>query len=350
MSFQRPSLPELIDRAEAEIASRLGTGPLLPRSVLGVLARVLAGQSHMQHGHLDWIAEQILPDTADAEHLDRHASIWAVLRKAATYARGTVQFTGSDGSVIPAGTEVQSAGALKFTTDAEGTIAGGTADVAVTAVEAGAGGNLPASTPLTLVSPIAGVDSALAVDASGLAGGADTEDDEDLRTRLLARIQDPPHGGSDADYRLWALEVTEVTRAWVFPLELGLGTVTVRFVVDDHATSIIPDAAKVAAVQAYLDERRPVTAAVTAVAPVELQLDPEIQLTPATSTVKAAVQASLEDLLQREAEPGGTLLLSHIREAISVAAGETDHVLVSPTANVVATDSQILTLGTITWS
>ena len=45
-----------------------------------------------------------------------------------------------------------------------------------------------------------------------------------------------------------------------------------------------------------------------------------------------------------------TLLLTHIAEAISRATGETDHVLISPTANVTAAANQLLTFGGILWS
>ena len=139
----------------------------------------------------------------------------------------------------------------------------------------------------------------------------------------------------------------------MYPGELGLGTVTVRFVRDDDGTgsAIIPAAAEVVAVQAHIDALRPVTAQVTVVAPTAVPLNFQIQgLTPNNATVQAAVQAELQDLLLREAVPGGTILLSHIRAAISAAAGETDYVLLSPSANVTNTTGNMSTMGTITWS
>ena len=48
--------------------------------------------------------------------------------------------------------------------------------------------------------------------------------------------------------------------------------------------------------------------------------------------------------------PGGTLLISHIREAISIAAGEVDHTLLTPDADQTVTAAQINTLGTLTWT
>jgi uncharacterized phage protein gp47/JayE len=146
----------------------------------------------------------------------------------------------------------------------------------------------------------------------------------------------------------WALAVPGVTRAWVYPLEMGGGTVSVRFVRDNDA-SIIPDAAEVQAVKDYIDARRPVTADLYVVAPTPVTLNFSIHLTPNSAAVKAAVEAELRDLLLREAAPGVTLLISHIREAVSTAAGETDNVVVSPTADQVYTTGQMPVFGSIAW-
>lgn len=349
MPYSRPTLQEIISRTSADAVARLGLEELLRRDDVQVLARVLSGASHSLHGHVAWLAEQVIIDTAEAEYLERWANIWGVERKPAAAAVGNVTITGSNGTVVPAGTSLVRTDGVEYTTDAEATIASGTATAAVTAVVAGAAGNAVAGVAVNLTTAIAGLSSQATVASGGLVSGADIETDDALRARLLARIQAPPHGGASADYVAWALEVAGVTRAWVYPAELGLGTVTVRFVRDDDA-SIIPDAAEVTAVQTYIDARRPVTADVTVAAPVAVPLNLTIQLTPNTSVVQAAVQAELADLLRREAEPGGTILISHIREAISLAAGETNHVLTVPSADVTHTTGQIATLGTITWA
>jgi uncharacterized phage protein gp47/JayE len=351
MPFSRPSLPELIDRAASDLEARLpGTDARLRRSNLAVLARVHAGAVHGLYGYLDWLSKQLMPDTAEAEYLERWAAVWGVDRKAASAAAGLVIVTAAPPLTLPAGTLWQRADGVQFASDLEVAVASAAASIAVTASAAGADGNTAVNTPLTLVSPVAGLSSTALVDTGGLAGGADTEADASLRERLLARIQQPPHGGADFDYIAWALEVPGVTRAWVYPGELGPGSVTVRFVRDEDV-SLIPDAPEVAAVQAYIENLRPVTAAVTVAAPVAVPLDLTIAgLDPNLAAVRDAVTAELDDLLRREAEPGGTLLLSHLREAISTAAGEYDHVLAAPAANVLHAVGEIAVLGTITWS
>jgi uncharacterized phage protein gp47/JayE len=73
-------------------------------------------------------------------------------------------------------------------------------------------------------------------------------------------------------------------------------------------------------------------------------------LEPDTAKVRYAVLAELAALFIREAVPGRHILISHIREAISVAAGEWDHVLVSPTENLQARPQELLVLGGVEFS
>lgn len=355
MSFTRPNLPELIERVIADIESRMvGADARLRRSNLNVLARVFAGAAHGLYGYLDWIARQILPDQADAEILDRHAGIWLSSgRVAAAYASGPVLLTGTNGVLIESGTVFKRADGATFISQDEATVSGGTASTTVVAAEAGKGGNTSAGTSLTLDSPIDGINAAATVSADGLTGGDDIEDDDALRTRVLERIKNPPMGGSAADYVAWAKEVPGVTRAWCYPGEQGDGTVTVRFVRDNDA-ALIPESSEVAVVQAHIDAVRPVAAHLIVVAPIAVALAFTITVVPATASVKSAIEASLRDLLLREASPEGgagegKILLSHIREAISLAAGETDHTLVVPAADVTLSTGQMATFGSITW-
>lgn len=356
MPFNRPSLSTIVDRCRADIETRLpGSDARLRRRVLSVLADSLAGAVNGLYGYLDFLSKQPLADQAEAEYLDRHASLFGLTRKAASTATGTVTATGTDGSIMPAGTLLQRSDGVEYTTDTDGTIAAGTVDISITAVEPGTAGNCVAATTISLINPIAGVDSDLTIDGSGIGGGAEQEADSDLRTRVLLRKRQPPHGGADFDYINWALEVAGVTRAWCFPLNRGNGTVDVYFVTDDAAGGLIPAAAKVTEVQDYIDALRPVTADVQVLAPTASPIDFTIQLAPDTTAVREAVAAELIDLLRREAEPGdgldlGLMRVSHIREAISIAAGETDHVLTAPAADVVPSAGHICTMGTITWA
>lgn len=345
--FARPSLADLKARIKADLLARLRQEEVLRRSDLEVQATVQAAAVNSLYAFVDWVARQILPDTADAEQLDRHGSIWGVQRKAASKATGTVIFTTSVGAVIPAGAELTHAAGQSYVTTASATATGATTVVAVAAVDAGAAGNLAVGEALALVSPITGVQSTATT--GEIASGADVESDDAYRARILARIQQPPHGGADFDYLTWALEVDGVTRAWVLPLHFGIGTVGVTFVMDGRA-DIIPLVADVAEVQAYIDSLRPVTADAQVFAPSPVPLDLTISISPDTADVRAAIEAEVVDFLRREAEPGGTIRLSRLREAISLAAGEFSHDLTSPTADLTHATGDLAVPGTITWS
>ena len=350
MPFSRPTLTEIVTRTEADLASRLGTGPLLENSVLKVLARAVAGGHHLAHGHIDYVSRQVIWDSAELEFLERWVDIWGFSRKAATFSQGLVEFTGTEGTNIPQGTKVKRADGLEFATDASANIAAGVASVACTATGAGVDWNTPAATALSLSSPIAGIDPAATVGSLGLAAGADQETDAGLLARFLVERRQPPTGGSNTDYTGWALEIAGVTRAWCLPEHQGAGTVGIPFMVDGSVDPF-PDAAKVAEVQAKIDVERPVTAKNSlAFSPFDMPLVVTMEITPNTADVQASVTTALEELVLREAEPGGTLLVSKIREAISTAAGELNHVLVAPVADVTVAAGELTTLGAVSFA
>ncbi len=355
MSYQRPTLAELRARITADLIAKLeeATGTTVIRRALApIIAFVIAGAVHLLYGFVSYTKDQIFDDSCDELHLPRRASIVGVPQVSASYASGSITVTGLNGAVIPAGRRWQKAGGLEYTVTADATISGSTATVQLLASTAGAASNAEAGETFTLVEPIAGVNSSAVVASAGITGGSDVEGLEPWRGRVLDRRRNPPMGGADADYKKWALEVPGVTRAWVYPLWLGPGTVGVCFVRDNDGSgsAIIPDATEVAAVQAYIDARRPVTADVTVFAPTPDYIDHAIALTPNTAAVKAEVAAELADLYYREGEPGGTIYLTHIDEAISIAAGETNHILTAPTADYTAAPGHLPMLGTTSWA
>jgi hypothetical protein len=74
MSFERPTLEELIAQSDADIATRLeGADTQTRRSNLAVLSRVNAGAVYGHYGYHDFMARQLMPDTAESAYLDRWA-------------------------------------------------------------------------------------------------------------------------------------------------------------------------------------------------------------------------------------------------------------------------------------
>lgn len=345
MAFNRPALADLRRRIQADFVSRLELkGGILRRSVVGVLSTVLAGCSHIWHGHLDWLSNQILTTTMDEDFLLREAPLYGIYRKDASAASGFVSFSGESGAVVPSGTTLKRAsdGAL-FTTTADGL-----ASVPVTAQEAGAAGNTDAGAVLSLITPISGVVSSATVGDGGITGGSDIEDVESLRARVIARKQQPPMGGSLSDYVTWALEVAGVTRAWAYRNWQGVGTVGVTFVRDDD-TPIIPDSAEVETVQEYIEEKRPVTADVFVFAPTAKNIDFTIAVSPNTVAVRNAVLSEMQAFFTRDAEPGGTVYLSRVSEAISSALSEIHHKIIGPADDVTCEPTELPMLGEVTF-
>lgn len=345
MPFETPSLPVLIKRTQSDLA-----GDSLRQSDAQVLARTLGGAAYGLYGYLDWIAEQILPDKADESTLERIAALRLNQpRKAAQAATGSVSFSASAGAVLDVDTLLQSNDGRTYKVTGARIAVSGANSTTIAALDAGSVGNADAGLTLNLVQPIAGViGNSFIVQPPGLTGGVGTESLESLRARVIRSYRVIPHGGSAQDYETWALECPGITRAWCRGNFLGPGTVGL-FVMRDDDPQPIPNEEQLADVEAYIEPLRPVTADVRVMAPVQVLVKYTMRVTPNTSAVRAAVETQLRDLHNREAGLGDTLLLSHITEAISSATGESDHSLISPSANVTAQSNQLLTFGGGEW-
>lgn len=358
MPFARPTLSELVTRIRADLRGRLSiAGPLLRRAMVDVLGAVWAGAVHELHGYLRWLALQLFAQTAEREFLLRIAAMFGITPTPAAFATGNFTATGTNGTLIPAGTIIRLDEATAYRVVTGQTISGGgTATLPLIALIAGTTANIPAGTTLTFESPVLGVAATGVVATGGMTGGASEENTEEVRERLLLRLRQPPTGGSDQDYIGWTLRAPGVTRAWVYRHELGLGTVVVRFVLDDPDTGEVgfPSGGDISAVAAIIAAERPTTAYVEVVAPTDLPVPFTISLVPNTADTRAAATSELDDLLRRVAEPGdgagrGTVLLSQIRTAVGNAAGVTDYTITVPSANVVPGTGALPTVGTITW-
>lgn len=345
MAFDRPTLRELITQMTTD-AEREAGAKQLRQSNLRVLPKVFAYACHGLYGFITWILKQLFPDTAEKQFLERQASIQGIYRRAASKATGTLTVSYTEGATLLVGTIFMADDQTRYETTAEPEV--GSYTVPVQCLEVGTIGNREEGQTYTLVSPLTGVDAEAV--GSEMAGGAEAESDESLRERLLYRLRNPPRGGTATDYVAWAKEVPGVTRAWCFPKEQGIGTVVVRFATDGLTDDGVPTSGMVQIVADHIAESAPVTAATTVVAPVAKAVNFKIKdLIPDSESVRAQVEAELKSLFVREATPGEALLISHIRQAISSAAGEEDFELLEPTADVPADSTQLLVVGEVTY-
>jgi len=310
-----------------DVTAALSGAVLIGNSVMRVMSDAMGALAHLVLRYIDWLSLQLLPDTAETEWLDRHGEIWLVNadgtlgRKAATYAEGAIEITGTDGFVIPEATSFTILG-VNYESTAEVVLGDTPTSVPVRSLDAGAIGNQDTGTTVNFDVPIAGVESTGTVIT--ITGGADTETDDQLRARILFRIRNPPMGGSEADYIVWATSVPGVTRAWAAP-EQGIGTMTVRFMMDDLRADNrgLPNSEDCVMVHDYIDTKRPVTVKDLYVeAPVPFPYNISIhELDQDTPEVRARIEQSILEMELEKSKPGQTMYRSWIEEAISVTIG-----------------------------
>lgn len=348
MTYSTPDLDTISRNADAAIRGAMKRDPALPRSMLGVLSKMLSGAVDGLYADIDAAAKDIILTSAGKDAIIRQAGVWGYSLKAPTAAQAVVSIMGSSGT-LHAGALLVRFDGIEYALAADVTLSGGTALGSVTCTSAGAMTTLTDGTVLTLVQPAQGISPNVTVTAYNLTPGTDMETHEELLARLLVRIRQTPQGGAEADYEEWATGVAGVTRAWTIPHWNGQGTVGVLFMCDDR-TNPIPQAGDVANVQAAIDAAGPVGAAKYAVAPTGVPLNFSIHLNPTSSALQTAVQAALAELIATECTPKNyTLPISHIRAAISSVIGTGDYNMPSPSGDVTTSLGSITTMGTITW-
>jgi uncharacterized phage protein gp47/JayE len=224
--------------------------------------------------------------------------------------------------------------------------------VAIRALDPGVIGNMTASQIISFNPPLIGVDRSATVVV--LSGGTDDETDDELRARVLQRIQEPPMGGDATDYVYWTTSVPGVTRAWSYPLEQGMGTVTTRFMMDHLRADNnggFPLEEDVQAVEAFLDTKRPVAVKdVFVVAPIPFPISFTIHtLVVDNAATRQAIQDAVQTMLFEKAIPGSTIYASWIEAAIADAVG-VDHFELVYTTTAMPSPGHLAILGSIIYA
>lgn len=191
------------------------------------------------------LMKNIFPMWAYGEILDYHAFTRNINRKSAVSATVELKITGTPGTEIKAGYEVateaeNNTASVKFKTledivipAAEEGETKGVAMVMASAANAGKSGNVAAETIKLQVTPLKGVSKV--INDVAATGGADQEDNESLRQRIVDydRSLGVSFVGSDSDYKRWAEEVPGVGSATIIPAQDDTGLVTIVLVDPD---------------------------------------------------------------------------------------------------------------------
>jgi len=318
------------------------------RGMLAILLRSVAMEIRAIHDHVAWWGRQYFVDTAEAEFVARHGSIWGVDPRPATAALGEVVVEGEAGTVLPALLELATADGVILRTTAAATIGGGgSVTVAVAALRPGPDGNVEAGARLVTVVPFPEI-LRVTVAAPGLDGGAADESPASHAGRIMARIRQAPHGGAGFDYPAWLAAVFPVRAVRPVTDWIGRGSVGVIVAMSDEAGA--PRAPSEPELDAMLDYLgppgsqtgvRPVTAHVVVLAAELEPIDITVRLRPDTAATRAAVTDAFARFVatigdeedEVNAWPiGATIEPSRISEAISAASGEYAHDLILPAA------------------
>ncbi|HDT6528028.1 TPA: baseplate J/gp47 family protein [Raoultella ornithinolytica] len=382
MPFKRKTLSELREENRQFMQAELkNVGALLRFGNLKVIADMDAGMSHLHYAYLDYIALQTNPFTSTDEWLAGWMALKQTYRKAATAARSpAVKSTGTAGTILPAGTVLNRADGYQYVTDAELVISAGKSGTAsVTALlpdisddvsGGGSTGNADAGTLLTLDANVPGIDNTLTL-IEPATGGADIEKEEDFRQRGLQAYQNPPQGGSDADYKKWALEIPGITRAWVKRRGMGVGTVIIYIMCDGNDTTnngfptgtdgvssledwgVLKATGDQGRVADYIYPLQADTAIIYVCSPIKKVVDLSISGIPnADSDTIQAIKDAINSLFFENGNPDGNgkIYLSDINGALSQVEGSTGYVLESPAQNIVLETGELPLLGEVNFT
>ena len=313
------------------------------------IANGMAALAHGLYNDIENARDQLFVDSMSDETLLKRAAEKGILRIDPFFAQGSINVSGNDEASIPAGAIYQHVSGNEYRVNTTVIIIGGNASVALTAIEAGLNSNLIAGSALTATSTLPGINSDVAVDVNGITGGADVEPIERFKERYRTRLRAVPMGGKDYDYQEWARSAhVDVTRAFIFTHENGVGTVVIRIVTED-LDNTIPTQGVIDAVTTAIATLKPVEVPVTIEAPVARPLNLNFtSLVPDTPEVRASIEAEVRDMFRREAKPASTLLLSHIRAAISNAINEEDFAITLD-SNIALAPNQFPTWGNASW-
>ncbi|UVI32095.1 baseplate J/gp47 family protein [Paenibacillus spongiae] len=291
--FEDNTFEELLNNMLDEIQS--GISKIEGTFTYDTLA-AFATQLAIAYTQLDRVLTLGFADTATGEYLDKRANEFGLTRKVAVKATGQIKATGTNGTIIPQGTEFATLDETYFITTASGTITGGTATIQIEAVNAGSASNVASGTITEIPVSIIGLSSVSNDNATS--GGSDIESDDELRIRLSDRVKKPATSGNANFYRNLALEIPGISEAKVIPIWYGSGTVKV-ILLDANKRAPIID--KVTEVANHIESERPIGATVTVVAATETPINISVDLTLSGGTLaeaKTVIEQGVTDYLR----------------------------------------------------
>lgn len=236
MSLTTPTTKEISDNIIAQLEASLNqTIPLLPKSFLRVLSKALAGvfvllYKYGGRSHLNqWVQTASAQDTDILGVTINPLKFWGRLigvgdPTPATNAELLIDIivTNQTGS-LPSGSQLVNAGnGVTYITIGSVLLDAATVQATIRAASdqtggggAGAIGNLDPGAEVSFANPLPNVARVATVD-SQIVTGANEEDVEVYRQRVIDRFQKRPQGGAYADYELWGEEAAGIINVYPY--------------------------------------------------------------------------------------------------------------------------------------
>ena len=211
-----PTTESLAAQNLTQLESSLSqTSPLQRKAFLRVLAVLEALLATGEYKFAVDRAKQNLAITAGVDGLTVLGQEFDVPRKAAVAAVVVATVPSASGTVTGASAFIGQPNGLQYYPDASASAIAGVITLTLHCTTPGAAGNLAPGAKLNIVSPLGGVSTQATV-ASVAVTGAEIEDLEVWRQRILFAERATPGGSNATDYKIWAEEVAGVTRAFPF--------------------------------------------------------------------------------------------------------------------------------------
>ncbi len=336
--IQTPSLASLIYRAKSTLEKQLGVG----NPAVDAIASTIAGANYGQYAYQDYLFKQLNPETAEEQWLYLWANRFNVERLTFVFATGTVNFQLTSGVVnIPTGVILKTSDNREYQTtqaiDSD-------QEVPVEAIEAGDAGNLTAGVNLYLVTAVTGLNPDT-ISSNEIAGGADLEELEHWRERIITAYNDDQIIGKLEDYEYWAVSAhQDVDFAWGLDNTPVLGNVTVYFAQAEN-NPLLSDEIKTI-VQQNLDDNRLAGCHLFAKHPepkaVSISISDVSDIDMRTS-IASLLQSFFNERLDDRSELRSNELSAQIMTVTN------EFTLVSPVATTPLADNELYTLGEISF-
>ena len=235
MSLNTPTTKEISDNIIAQLEASLNQSiPLLPKSFLRVLSKVLAGVFILLYKYGGFMFLQIFVQTASAKETEINGATLIPLTQwgrligvgdpvAATNAELLIDISVEiQAGTLLSGTQLLNVdNGVTYITIGPVTLNAAIVQATIRAVsdQSGGGdgaiGNLEPGAIVSFANPLANV-SRDAVVALQVVTGANAESTESYRQRIIDRFQKRPQGGAYADYEQWGEEVAGIVNVYPY--------------------------------------------------------------------------------------------------------------------------------------